>query len=92
MDSRVSATTSKAGAIGSSSSKEIQTLTKWISNLMSVVQGAQNKEGKSKNQGSHCNNGVRTKSVVNESENQSKTENQFNSYSFYKPPSPQQDP
>ena len=37
MDSKMSATSSKADVFGSSSSKEIQILTKEISNLISMV-------------------------------------------------------
>ena len=84
MDSKVSSTTSKAGLGSSSSSEEIQTLTRQIPNLLSMVQGAQQKGGKSKNQGNGYNNRANTKSVVNESGNQSKTANQPNNCTYPK--------
>ena len=71
MDSKVNATTSKAGLVGSSSSEEIQILTKQIFNIMCMVQGAQNKRGKSKNQGNNYNSGANTHLVLNKSGNQS---------------------
>ena len=65
MDSKMRTTTSKTGVIGSSCSVEIQTLTKQISNLMPMVQGTQNKGGKSKNQRNSYNSGANTQSIVN---------------------------
>ena len=71
MEIKMTVTTCMAVAVGSSSSKEIQTPTKQISNLMSMVQGAKNKGGRSMNQGNSCNHGANTQSVVNDSGNQS---------------------